>query len=369
MIRMIVQLAAVLLVHGASVAQQVSHPPTMTIRELVREEGHGRTQLRGIAIVTGLNGTGDSGNELPLARPLAEWYRNNGNPIENLEDLAKAKSAAIVAITCEVPEGGARVNDLFDVRVSVLHSATSLAGGELQIAPLLGPLRGQGVYAFASGTLIIEDPATPTVARIFNGGQMTRDIRMNLSRTRFNLVLREPYRTWQVAQHVADEINGLFTDLESDDDLTDPVAEVLDQMTVAVTVPAGERQNPSKFMADVLSKRFSPTLLDLPAMVVVNERTGVIVVTGDVEISAVTVESDTIRLQILDPPSDELPEPRLVERRGTEFGTTGPNRERTRIQALLSAFQALDVPTREKISILRQLSSTGRLHGDFKVDR
>ena len=82
--------------------------PVISIQEMVRLDTQAASQLRGIGIVTGLKGTGDAGSELVLARPLAEVYANNGNPLGDLKDLAKAKAAAMVSIWCEIPESGGR---------------------------------------------------------------------------------------------------------------------------------------------------------------------------------------------------------------------------------------------------------------------
>src|SRR5215468_249871 len=137
---------------------------SVSVQSLVRIANQGKTPLRGLGIVLGLNGTGDQGKDLVLARPLAQVYANNGNPIPDLKDLANAKSAALVFLHCELPETGARKDDTFDVFVTASHSASSLAGGRLMLAPLMGPLPGQelpppqgwGAVAFAEGPVTIE---------------------------------------------------------------------------------------------------------------------------------------------------------------------------------------------------------------------
>lgn len=342
--------------------------PVISIQEMVRLDSQAASQLRGIGIVTGLKGTGDAGSELVLARPLAEVYANNGNPIGELRDLAKAKAAAMVSIWCEIPESGGVKGDRFDLYVSVMHSASSLKGGRLEISPLLGPLPGQGVFAFGSGMLIIEDTEAPTVGVIRGGAQLIRDIRMAPVRDAFNLIVRPEFRAYATTRMLASEINGLTADLEDTDHASDLIAQPLDDMTIRITIPERERSNPSAFVASILTKRFSPTLLDLPAQVIVNERTGNILVTGDVEISAVTVGNDTLVVTTVTPQPPATSVNPIVERRNfAELGTAGTNADRARIEDLLEAFKQLSVPVREQINILTQLHQSGRLHARFIV--
>ncbi|MBX3385926.1 MAG: flagellar basal body P-ring protein FlgI [Phycisphaeraceae bacterium] len=340
--------------------------PVISIQEMVRLENQAASQLRGIGLVTGLRGTGDSGSEVVVARPLAQVYANNGNPIGDIRALAKAKSVAMVSIWCEIPESGGRSGDRFDVFVRVLHSSTSLRGGQLEISPMMGPLPGQGVFAFASGPIVIEDTEIPTVGRIRGGVQLIEDIRMLPLGSTFDLFLRPHYRSYSVARMIAAEINGLTTDLEQGYEAAAQVAFAIDDTAIRVTIPDRERSNPNSFIASILTKRFSPTLIDLPAQVVVNERTGTIIVTGDVEISAVTVGSDRLVVTTVTPPRTPSPQDPMVERQNwTHFGSTGTNADRARIEDLLDAFKQLNVPVREQIQIFAQINQSGRLHAQF----
>jgi len=365
-------LAAVTLAQPASIFGTPSprprrENPVTSIQEFVRIEGYAKSPLRGIGIVTGLKGTGDSGQELLLARPLAEVYRNNGNPIPDLRELAKAKSAAMVTISCEIPEGGGRYGDTYDVYVQVSHSATSLKGGTLILSPMLGPSTSSPqVFAMASGPIVLEDIEITTSGRIRLGVQLIRDIKPRPIGDAFNLILRPHFRSFSVARMLATEINGITADLENDSEFGEPIAYALDDTTIRVTVPTAERGNPSNFMAGVLTKRFSPSLIDLPAMVVVNERTGSIVVTGDVEVSSVAVGSDRLVITTTTPPPIPTQQSPLVSRTPwTDVGSTSSVSERARLQDLLEAFKQLNVPIREQIGILAQIHQAGRLHARF----
>lgn len=351
-----------------ALARSVRNNPITSIQEIVRLEGYAKTPLRGIGIVVGLKGTGDAGSEVLLARPLAKWYENNGNPLGDLKELAKAKSAAIVTISCEIPEGGGRSGDTFDVFVQASHSASSLKGGTLILSPLFAPgvvppeRLHEAVFAFGSGPLVIEDTETPTSGRIRLGAQLAKDIRPRAINDSVNLIVKPYYRSFATAQTIASEINGMVVDLEHSDATAD-IAKAIDDTTVRVIIPPHERSNTAGFMASILTKRFSPALLDLPAMVVVNERTGSIVVTGDVEISAVTIGNERLIVTTTTPPPQPSALDPLVRRDNwTEFGSTNSTGERARITDLLEAFKQLNVPVREQIAILSQIDRAGRLH-------
>lgn len=339
--------------------------PATSIQDFVRLEGQAASQLRGIGLVNGLKNTGDSGSDLTLAYPLAEMYRNNGITLPDVRALSKSKSVALVNLWCEIPEEGGRRGDKFDVFVSVSHSASSLRGGMLLISPLVGPFKGDPVYAFAAGPLELESTDIPTVARIRGGAQLVEDIRMQKPGNTFNLVVRPYSRSYSTTRMLASEINGITADLESVE-AVDPIATALDDMTVRVEIPRHEQANSANFIASVLTKRFSPTLMDLPAQVVVNERAGTIIITGDVEVSAVTVGSDLLTVTTVTPPPVPTPQTPLVDRTNvTDFGSTSSNADRARIQDLLQAFRQLNVPARQQIQILAQINATGRLHARF----
>jgi flagellar P-ring protein precursor FlgI len=306
-----------------------------------------------------------------LARPLASVYAANGNPLPDLRELGKARSAAIVMVSCEVPEGGGRYGDTFDIFVQASHSAKSLRGGTLILSPLMNadPLNPR-VFAMAQGPIVLEDTETPTSGRIRAGAQLIRDIRPPAVGVGgsgvFNLVLRPHFRSFAVARTLAAEINGITADLETEQEASEPVAQAIDDSTIRVVIPDHERANPTNFLASIMSKRFSPSLIDLPAMVVVNERTGSIVITGDVEISAVTVGSDRLIITTTTPTPVPTPSnPLVTQQNWTEFGSTATGGERARIQDLLEAFKQLNVPVREQIQILAQIDRAGRLNARF----
>src|SRR5207237_7444917 len=90
----------------------------VTVGEIARLQDTGGTTITGIGLVMGLNGSGDSGKDLALARQLLEYYKSNGNPLASVEEVKNAKTVAIVNVMCEIPAGGWKIDDRFDVTVS-----------------------------------------------------------------------------------------------------------------------------------------------------------------------------------------------------------------------------------------------------------
>ncbi len=351
--------------------EPISAPAAISIQDLVRIKGQGRSVLRGVGIVVGLRGTGDSGKELNFARPLAEIYRNSQIPVADVRELERAKSAALVWIDCEIPEGGAQIDDRLDVFVSVMHSASSLEGGRLIIAPLLGPLPGQPEYAMAMGGITIEDKERPTVGRIRLGASVVRDVLMPEIDKSMTLVVRPHFRGWTTTRTIANAINGSVGSAigETTEGLEPAAARADDDMSVTVQIPEAERGDPANFIARVLGTRISPTLLDLPAQVVVNERTGAMVITGDVEISPVAIAYKDLVVSTTTPPAVPTAQDPLVTRETLiPMSTTGRQGERARLADLVAAFKHLDVPVKDQIHIISEIHKTGRLHATLIVE-
>jgi flagellar P-ring protein precursor FlgI len=339
-----------------------------TVREVARLKGQGESILHGIALVGGLAGTGDSGKDLVLARPLAQTLGNLGNQIPNFEELRNSKSMALVMVTCVIPNTGAEVDDTFDIQLSVINSASSLKGGELWVAPLTAAVPGGDVFAFAQGTLIIEDTETPTVARVRGGARIVRPIRTTPAVSHsFELIIHNHFAGWTAASQIASQINQQY--LLTSKKLAEPVAVVINERALRITIPENERANPAAFVGDVLSAEINTSMLGLPAMVVVNPRSGGIVVTGDVEISPAIITHGGLTITTTTPPPTPTPEAPLIERRQWAPITTETSQSRqARLQDLLRAFEQLDIPSRDQIEILQMLHRAGKLHARLIIE-
>ncbi|MEO0483923.1 MAG: flagellar basal body P-ring protein FlgI [Planctomycetota bacterium] len=344
-----------------------SFAPAQIVRQMATIEGQGASRLQGLGLVMGLPGTGDSGKDLYVARPLAEVLRNYGLPIAAFEELRSTRSVALVLVSCEIPSFGARQGDRFDVTVTSVGSAASLAGGMLALAPLTGPFPGSDAFAMSSGDLVIHDEAVPTKAVVRGGAQMIQDVRMPTLGAQFNLLLDPSYASWSASTQVAAAINDHY--FNSPEALGPPVAEAEDERTVRITVPLAERRAPAAFIADVLGAPVNPALLRRPPKIVVNSNTGAIVVTGDVRIGAVAITHRDLRITTTTPQVQPTPENPLVETDSwAGVGTDLRDGDRARLEDLLEALRQLDVPVEDQIQILFMLQKSGQLQARIEVD-
>ena len=143
----------------------------------------------------------------------------------------------------------------------------------------------------------------------------------------------------------------------------------LDDRSVRVMIPGPELSDPAGFIADILSIRFDPSLLDLPARVVVNEREGIIVMTGNVEISPTALtHGDLIITSVTPPPQPQDGIPVVEEQRWAAVSTSRRSSEAAQLQDLLAAFKQLDVSVDDQIAILMQLHRTGSMHAELIVN-
>jgi flagellar P-ring protein precursor FlgI len=339
----------------------------MTVQEVARLSTDSNFTLTGPGLVMGLPGTGDSGKELALAEPLARVLHHHGIPLPDLEALEKTRSVALVMVTCEVPAGGARLNDRLDITVATLGTAASLEGGQLFVAPLLGAIPGSPVYAMASGPVMLQDPLIPTTARVVGGAQIVQELVMPAPDTRFALYLEPHYRGYAAASQVATAINDSYFNSPAAQGLR--VAHAIDDRTIAVEIPEGERAEPAAFIADVMSTQISEALLKLPAVVICNVRTGAITFKGDVRISPVAVTMDGISVTSTVPPPVPTPaDPLITQSRWIGLSTETADGRGAKLDELLTAFKQLSIPPKDQIAIIQQIHKQGCLHAKLIVE-
>ncbi len=338
------------------------------VKDVCRMADQGESVLQGLGLVLGLPGTGDSGKDLVLARPLAQVLANNGAPIANFEELKSSRSVALVMVTCKTPSAGVRLNDQFDVIVTALHSASSLKGGQLYLTALTGPRPGQPVYAMASGPIEIDDENITTRARVRNGAQIVRPFPQTIIGDTFDIVVEPSFAGFQSTTHIAGRIRDEYQLApEGFTQAADAIARALDDRTIRVRVPSGYRANPAPFIADVMNTEFDPAQLKLPARVVVNRRTGAIIATQDVRISLVAIAHKNLVVRRITPPPQPSPANPLVSTESVAGVGTDPQ-ELPRLDDLLNAFKALSVPVENQIEILHMLDKSGRLNAELIVD-
>lgn len=262
------------------------------VRDITSVEGVRDNMLVGYGLVVGLNRTGDSQQTYFTVQTLANAMQRMGVLIS--PGTVEVKNVAAVFITASLPPF-ARPGAPLDVTVSSAGDAKSLEGGVLLMSALHGP-DGQ-VYAEAQGPLLVggysvgngangKQVNTPTVGTIPNGGIVERDTAVDLHDFKVvSLLLRNPDFT--TARQIADAINQ---------DFHKTVANALDSTRVDVSVAdAAEASVP------VLISRVQNLALSVhtPARIVVNERTGTIVLGGDVKLTPVSVIHGNLSIQVV----------------------------------------------------------------------
>ncbi len=333
------------------------------VQDVVRLKGSEGGKLVGMGLVVGLAGTGDGGKFLPAMRPLATVVQQLIDPNTVAAELNNAKNVALVALTANIPETGVREGDRLDVQLAAIGPSKSLVGGRLFVIPMTGPLPGSPVFAFAEGPVSIEDAATPTVGVVKRGAQLTRDVMTRYldQQGRITLVLNDNVAGWPMANNLANLINGLLAPDGPN------IAQALDQKNVAIAVPEFERTDPAAFISQILTSYVDPSLIGTGAKVVVNERTGTIVVTGDVQISPVIISHKGLTITTLNPP----PVPTVLNpvREAHNFiAMDTEKRASNRLADLLTALNQLKVEAPDRIAILKELHRSGKLHAQLILE-
>jgi flagellar P-ring protein precursor FlgI len=346
----------------AAVAAMLSPRAAFAVKvaDITRLGGQRPNVLTGLGLVVGLKGTGDGGDYLPAIKPLAGMLSKFADPT-TVKELSNADNVALVLLSAKVPPNGVRDGDQIDVYVMSQGAAKSLKGGRLFVTPMTGPIPDSGIFAMAEGAVQIEDPSTPTVGVVKGGAVMEADMPAQVidPNGRFTLVLQDPAADWTTASTIAKTIN----DAEGADG--EVLAVAVDPKNVVVSIPPGERARPDSFISRV--RQLPVPLLPTEARVQVNERTGTLIVTGDVEISPVVISHKGLTITTVDP--EPVPGPRspvLRTKNVVPLDTT--RRGGAKLQDLVNALEQLKVPAEDRITIVKELYKTGMLHAKLTVE-
>jgi flagellar P-ring protein precursor FlgI len=327
------------------------------LKNICRVKGQQETSLQGLGIVVGLKGTGDGGSFLPTIRSLARMMELMGRPLgkDVAKELKDAKNIALVSVTATVPAAGARQGDKVDCVVSAI-AAKSLAGGRLFSTPLMArpDPREPRVLAFAEGAISLDDPNIITTGRIHGGCRLEEDFNhLFWENDHLTLVLDSNHADFEVAQEVADQINSQLGVQNSEGTL----AKAIDQVSIEVLIPAQYKDDPVKWVYQLLAM---PILEPRTASrVVINERAGSIVISGDVEIGAVVVTHKNIVIEA----GGAAPAP-VSRFKPLDVGET-PS---PRLKNLVEALNALQVPAEDVIDIIKGLERNGKLHAQLIIE-
>lgn len=355
-----------------SIAPFFAQATPIRIKDLVEFDGVRSNDLVGYGLVVGLNGTGDGLRNSPFTEEILT------NILERLGinvtgEQFRPKNVAAVLVTASLPPF-ARAGSPVDVTVSAIGDANSLLGGTLIMTPL-NAADGE-IYAVAQGTIIAGGAAAvgegaaviqgvPTAGVIPSGATVEREVQFNFGgMTTIRLALRTPDFT--TAGRIEQAINQNFTR---------PVAAMLDSGTVELNIAATRMSSPAHALGRVENILVEP---ERRARVVVDQRSGTIVMGEDVRISRVAVSQGNLTLRIQEEPLVAQPNPfapgetvvvprtqaAIIEEPGIGLAEV---RGGTSLSEVVAGLNALGVSPRDMIDILKSIKASGALHAEFIV--
>lgn len=358
-----------------SAAVTTSTPPETgaRLKELVTIEGIRENQLIGYGLVLGLNGTGDKRQTFFSAQTLANMLERMGVQVPATAMLVR--NMAAVMVTANLPafaQPGSRI----DVTVATLGDASNLQGGQLILTPLRAA-DGQ-VFAVAQGAVITggfvagrnaansQTVNHPTAGRVPNGAIVERPAPSVVPSGEIKLQLRQP--DFSTAARIAEAINLRFAEGEA------KVARAEHSGLVAVATPAIWATRTAEFMAGIESLKVHA---DRPAKIVINERTGTIILGKEVRISPVGIMHGSLSVEVQTGYDVSQPAPLSGGKTVvTPDITVGVKEEKSRnlvlkngatVEELVRALQSIGSTPRDVIAILQNLRAAGAIEAIVEV--
>lgn len=316
------------------------------IKDIAAIKGVRENLLIGYGLVIGLKGTGDSGTDI-TSKSMVRLFEKMG--IQTGAGDFKSKNVAAVIVTAKLPPF-ARAGTRIDITVSSIGDASSLEGGTLLVTPLRAG--DQQVYAVAQGPVSLGTLANggggggggggasfPTTARIPNGALIEKEVDGNFTNKRtFVLAINNPDFTTaaRLAKQINTELGGKY-------------AVARDSGTIDLIVPFNYEGNGVELIATIENLEISP---DSKARVVLNERTGTIVIGENVRIDNVAISHGDLQIEVAGPKGPK-------EKVGIIAGST--------IKDIVKALNTLGVAPKDLTAIFQALRASGALQADLEV--
>jgi len=349
-------------------------PAATRLKDLVSLEGIRDNQLVGYGLVVGLNGTGDRKQTMFSAQSLTNLLLRMGVSINPI--LITVKNTAAVMVTATLPPF-AQPGTHIDVISAAIGDAQNLQGGLLVLTSLRGA-DGQ-IYAVAQGPVVTggfvagrgansQTVNHPTVGRVPGGAIVERAApSVNPGAGQLHLQLHDADFT--TSARIAEAVNHKFADNGA------PVAHAENSALVTVAIPSGFASRSIEFLSELEQVSVNA---DRPARVVVNERTGTIVMGGTVHISPVAIMHGNLTVQIQTTFAVSQPTP--LSNTGTtqvvpQTDVTGKEdrahnvllKEGATVEELVRALAAIGSTPRDIIDILQNLRAAGALEAELDV--
>lgn len=360
------------------------------IKDITSIKGIRQNQLLGYGLIIGLNGTGDKGGTKFTIQGLVNMLEHMGVHVD--PDEVKVKNVAAVVVSAKLPPF-ARIGKKIDVTLSSIGDAKSLQGGTLLLTPLKG-VDGK-VYALAQGPVSIGGYSAggaagggvtknhPTVGKISGGANIEKEIPLSImSQNEMTIMLNNP--DFNTADRAAKAINLR---------IGENVAEPIDPGTLKFRIPEKFQNNVVNLIAQIGEIQVEP---DSIAKVIVNEKTGTVVVGENVRIQKVAVAHGNLSINIKENKNVSQPQPfapsgggiapqqmkdgTVVAPGGSTVVTSESQvavaEENSRlllipkgrtIGELVNALNAIGVTPRDLITILQAIKAAGALQGELEI--
>ncbi len=340
------------------------------LKDIAGIQGMRSNKLYGYGIVVGLKRTGDGTQAKFTIQSIANMLERMGVNFD--PNSVQVKNAAAVMVTAELPPF-AKNGQKIDVNVASIGDAKSLQGGTLVLTPLKGP--DGSIYALAQGSLLLGGYSAsgggssvtknhPTAGRIPNGATVEREIKTDFNhQDHLNISLFNP--DFSTVTRAVEAIN---------DTLGGDFAFATDAETIRVNIPVEYEGNAVGLMAAIENIKVG---LEQQAKVVMDERTGTVVMGKDVRISTVAIAHGNLSINIKESPEVSQPAPfgqgQTVVTTPTEVTAKEEGGEMVVLKSgssigeLVSALNAVGVTPRDLISIIQSIKMAGALQADLQI--
>jgi len=343
------------------------------IKDLANIDGVRGNDLVGYGLVVGLNGSGDSLRNAPFTEAIMAGLLERLG-VNVTDEAFRPKNVAAVIVTATLPPF-ARAGSQINVNVAAIGDAKSLLGGTLVMTPL-NAADGE-VYAVAQGAVLAGGAeasgaaasvvqGVPTTGTIPSGARVEREVAFDFSQmTNLRLALRSPDFT--TAARVEAAINRT---------LGRGLAELIDSGTIAINTNALGRVNPARLMGQIENITVEPEAV---ARVVIDHKSGTIVMGEDVRVSRVAVSQGNLTLRVRETPVVSQPNPfspgetvvvprtqaEITQEPGIGFAEVAGE---SSLSDVVAGLNALGIRPRDMIDILKAVHAAGALHAEFIVN-
>jgi flagellar P-ring protein precursor FlgI len=349
----------------------VAESPAVRIKDIAVISGMRSNQLMGVGLVAGLKGTGDT-NSSVTDKALTNLLVNMG--VTNRQALYRSKNIAVVMVTAELP-AFVKPGQKIDVFVSSIGDATSLRDGNLLMTPIKGA--DDQVYAVAQGPIILGGRTTlgsnrnETVCKVVEGAIVEQAVPMEIV-GKSSIALNLNKSDFSTATRIAEALDRAGYS----------GTRAIDPSTVEIPIEAEDREELVSFIARVQDFMIVP---DAVAKVVINQRTGTVVIGENVRLAPVAISHGNVEIRIegeeVSAEGESLDDALLAMNQAT---TSGGNplaqqqqpekviklvqlREGSTLSSLVKALNSVGTSPQDLIAILQGLKTAGALAAEIEV--